>query len=177
LGKGILHRSKKGLLVAELVEVEAYLGGEDPASHAYRIRTPRNRVMFERGGACYVYLSYGMNLCMNVVAGPEGLGQAVLLRAARPLEGLDVMRKNRKQGPESNPRNLMSGPGKLTQALGVDMKFNGSRFGEADLILFDLEKNYSDSEIAAGPRIGISKAVEFPYRFVVRDSPWLSRKL
>ncbi len=130
LGKGLLHRVEGRDLLVELVEVEAYLGDEDPASHAYRRRTPRNRLMFERGGACYVYLSYGMNFCMNVVTGPEELGQAVLLRAGAPIEGEDPMRKNRGLTATADRRKIAS-----------------------------------------------SKGLEFHYRFSVRASKHLSRKV
>lgn len=177
LGKGLFHRVRGATLGVEIVEVEAYLGDEDPASHAYRRRTPRNRVMFERGGACYVYLSYGMNFCMNVVTGPEELGQAVLLRAGAPIEGIARMRKNRGLPADAEDFRIASGPGKLTQALGIDLSDYGRRFDEAGLSIVDLGIEYSDAEVSAGPRIGITKGVEFPYRFAVRGSRHLSRKV
>lgn len=176
LGKGLWHQTRSGLLLAEIVEVEAYLGTEDPASHAYRGPTARSRIMFERGGACYVYLSYGMNFCMNVVSGPEGRGEAVLLRAARPVEGIDQMFVNRGLPRDVSARKLMSGPGKLAKAMGVDLSFYGRRFDESDFRLVDLGVRYDDGQVLSSPRIGISKAAELPYRFTVRDSPWLSRK-
>lgn len=176
LGKGLVRIFRGDRLVVEITEVEAYLGDEDPASHAYRKRTPRNAVMFERGGACYVYLSYGMNFCMNVVAGPEGVGQAVLLRAARPIAGLETMRQNRGLPEDAKPRDLCSGPGKLARALAIDKSHYGHRFNGPDLHLVDLGIRYLPEEITAGPRIGISQAKELPYRFCVKGSPWLSRK-
>lgn len=177
LGKILIHRQRGQVLALELVEVEAYLGDDDPASHAYRKITPRNRVMYERGGACYVYLSYGMNYCMNVVAGPKGLGHAILLRAGRPLEGLERMRRNRGLPADANPRQLCSGPGKLAKALAIDLSFYGRRFDEKDFRLIDSGIRYGDAEIASGPRIGISKAQEFPFRTVIKGSTWLSRKV
>ncbi len=177
LGKGLFHRVRGKTLGVEIVEVEAYLGDEDPASHAYRRRTPRNRIMFERGGACYVYLSYGMNFCMNVVTGPEDLGQAVLLRAGAPIAGIERMRKNRGLPADADTRRIASGPGKLAQALGIDLSDYGRRFNEPGLQIVDLGTAYTDAEVAAGPRIGISKGVEFHYRFAVRASEHLSRKV
>lgn len=176
LGKGLIHVLPKEILAVEITEVEAYLGDDDPASHAYRKRTPRNAVMFERGGACYVYLSYGMNFCMNVVAGQEGEGQAVLLRSARPVTGLETMRRNRKLGEKDRLANLCNGPGKLTQALGVNKSHYGHRFHGPQLHLVDWGIRYAPEEISAGPRIGISQAKDFPFRFCVKNSPWLSRK-
>ncbi len=176
LGKGLFLKRGRTVLLAELAEVEAYLGNEDPASHADRRRTPRNTVMFERGGACYVYLSYGMSWCMNVVTGLEGEGQAVLLRAAKPLQGLRTMYRNRNLDSNRDPRNLLSGPGKLAQAFGISLDFNGRRFSEKGFQIVDLGIEYSAEAIAASPRIGITKAAELPYRFTVKGSPWLSRK-
>lgn len=176
LGKVLVRRVGRTLLAAELVEVEAYLGDEDAASHAYRRRTPRNEIMYGRGGACYVYLSYGMCFCMNVVTGSEGTAQAVLLRAARPIEGLQSMRKNRGLAADAKLTQLCSGPGKLAQAFGVDLRFYGTRFDSPDWMITDEGFETQPVEFTAGPRIGISKAKEFPYRFCVKNSPWLSRK-
>ncbi|MBY0371725.1 DNA-3-methyladenine glycosylase [bacterium] len=175
LGKRLWRRQGKVELLAEIVEVEAYLGERDPASHAFR-KTERSSVMFERGGACYVYLSYGMNYCMNVVTGKEGVGEAVLIRAAAPIGALDRFYKNRGLDRSKPARLLMNGPGKLTQALGIDLKFNRTRYGEGDLAIVEGERSYSKADIGRGRRIGISKATEWDYRFWVKGSPWLSRK-
>lgn len=173
LGKGLYLRRGGETFLAEIVETEAYLGTSDPASHAYRGIRPRNRAMFELGGTCYVYLSYGINYCMNVSTGPKGVGEAVLLRAAAPLEGLATMHQNRKTDKVTN---LLSGPGKLTQALGIDLSFNGLRFDRADLQLLDLGRQIPNKAIGQSPRIGISVAKDERLRFFIKDSIWLSRK-
>lgn len=180
LGKGLLVENR---LLAEIVEVEAYLGKKDPASHSARGPTPRNQPMFEQGGICYVYLSYGINYCMNVVTGPEGLGEAVLIRAIRPLRGTNAMARSRGLAPFTgdldNPlksiANICNGPGKLTQALGIDLRYNGLQFGRTGLKLVDLGKTYTASQIGRSPRIGISQATDKLLRFYVKGSPWLSR--
>ncbi len=176
LGKVLVCRKKGVEMQVRLEEVEAYLGDEDPASHAYRKVTPRNAAMYERGGACYVYLSYGMYFCMNVVAGPQGVGHAVLLRAGEPLKGLPQMRRNRGLEPDSDPRLICSGPGKLAQALGIDLSDYGRRYDEPSFKIVDTGVNHSHDQILAGPRIGISKAKDFPFRLSVKGSRWLSRK-
>ncbi len=179
LGKGLLVRKKRKTLLIELTEVEAYLGSEDPASHAFRGRTERNWPMFEAGGTCYVYLSYGMHYCMNVSTGPKGTGHAILFRAGRPVEGIDAMILNRGlqfASQEVALRQLLNGPGKLTQALGVDLSYKGKRFDRPTFKLIDLGIRVPDGQVIADSRIGISKAKEAPLRFTIRSSPWLSRK-
>lgn len=175
LGKGLRRRVGGQELLAQIVEVEAYLGKCDPASHAFR-RTARSEIMFERGGACYVYLSYGMNYCMNVVTGKKGEGEAILFRAAEPLSDPAPFFENRKLPITGSLRNLLSGPGKLTQALGIDLRFNGTLFGANGIEIVDLGIAYAPRAIRRGPRIGISKAVEMPYRFTVAGSAFLSRR-
>jgi DNA-3-methyladenine glycosylase len=138
-----------------IVEVEAYTS-DDPASHCYRGRTPRNAVMFGPPGRLYVYFSYGMHHCVNIVTGDEGDGQAVLLRAVEPIDGVDVMRSRRGAVPH---RSLADGPGKLTQALGLDLTDNG-RAAEV----------YDDgvappAHPRIGPRVGITQAADWPRRF------------
>jgi len=173
LGKGLLLHHKGFCLLAEIVETEAYLGDKDPASHAFRGKTPRNTVMFEEGGVCYVYFTYGAHFCMNVVTGQKDGAEAALIRAMAPLEGLELMRANRPGVPDGQ---LLNGPGKLTQALGITREHNGWRFDRRDFQLIDLGRNYSSRQIGSSPRIGISKAVEKRWRFFVKGSPWLSRK-
>jgi DNA-3-methyladenine glycosylase len=179
LGKGLLVESEEETFLCEIVEVEAYLGGADPASHAFRGVTKRNWPMFEEGGRCYVYLSYGLNYCMNVVTQKKGLGEAVLLRAAVPLYGLDTMRKNRGLDlplSEKEILRLTNGPGKLCQALGIDLSFNGRDFTEEGLKIIDLGRKVTSSQIGSSPRIGITKAAELCYRYFIKSSPWLSRR-
>jgi DNA-3-methyladenine glycosylase len=145
-----------------IIETEAYLP-DDPASHTFNGPTGRNRVMFGPAGHLYVYLSYGIHRCANVVTGVEGNGQAVLLRAIAPLDGIDVMRL-RRGCPE---RGLSDGPGKLCQALGIELAHDGTDLlGERDIALLD---DGTPPPVAplVGPRVGISKAVDRPWRFRV----------
>lgn len=178
LGKGLFVQSGQDVLLSEIVEVEAYLQ-DDPASHSFRGLTARNRPMFGPAGTCYVYLSYGINFCMNVVTAPRGQGEAVLLRAAIPLVGIKLFFKNRGIPFDNQPKsmkNLLSGPGKLTQGFGIDLNFNGRSYDRNDFKLVDLGKTLRSTEITCSPRIGISKGTELPLRFCVKDSLWLSRR-
>jgi len=154
-----------------IVEVEAYHGPEDPASHAFRGPTPRTLPMFENGGAVYVYLSYGVHACLNIVTGPKGDGQAVLIRALEPVDGLEIMMVRRHTG---NLKQLCSGPGKLTQALDIGLWQSGSRLGQA-LELRPPQTDIDISDIKASPRIGISSATDYPWRFSLATSPFVSR--
>lgn len=144
-----------------LTEVEAY-DQTDPASHSYRGPTPRTRTMFGPPGHLYVYRSYGIHWCMNVVTGPEGHGAAVLLRGGRPLSGLETMISRR--GRRSQ---LTDGPGKLTQALGISGDHDGLWMGDGPVVL---RPDRGSSVVVATPRIGITKAVETPWRFVATDA-------
>lgn len=178
LGKGLFVAHGKIPFLCQIVEVEAYLGAEDPASHAFKGPTPRNLSMFKVGGTCYVYLSYGLNFCMNVVTGSEGVGGAVLIRAALPLLGLKEMAKNRNISrplTHKNIFNLMSGPGKLTQALGINRNFDGLSFDQTTFKIVDLNLKIPKHQIGLSPRIGISKAKEENLRFYIKGSEFLSR--
>jgi DNA-3-methyladenine glycosylase len=174
LGKGLYVQKDGKEMLVEIVETEAYLGSEDAASHAFRGITKRNEAMFEQGGTCYVYLSYGINYCMNVATQKKGLGEAVLLRAAAPLLGENSMRMNRGFTETSSIKNLTNGPGKLTQALGVNLNYNGFTFDRADFRLVDLKRKISPKLIGISSRIGISKAQDMELRFFVKSSPWVS---
>jgi DNA-3-methyladenine glycosylase len=159
------------VLIGRIVEAEAYQE-DDPASHSYRGRTTRTKVMFGLPGHLYVYFSYGNHWCMNVVTGEDGEGSAVLLRAAEPLEGLAWMRAARRLDA---PSDLCSGPGKLTQAFGVTSAQNGLDLTTpADLYVAQGEPVVRQ-EVGTGPRIGISVATDRPWRFFERDSPFVSR--
>jgi DNA-3-methyladenine glycosylase len=149
--------------------VEAYCGPRDPASHAFR-RTSRSEVMWGRPGTAYVYLSYGAHACMNVVTEPLGRPGAVLLRALEPVQGIALMQRRR---GSDDPRFLASGPGRLTQAMGITLAHN-----QADLVtgsLYVARGRDPAGPIAATPRIGISVATDRLWRFVIRGSPYLSR--
>ncbi len=152
----------------EVVEVEAY-SHDDPASHAFRGPTARNRAMFGPPLRLYVYRSYGVHWCANVVFGPEGEGAAVLLRALRPTHGVEVMRERR--GVEDD-RLLCSGPGRLTEALGITGADDGARLDRPPFRLVPPEQPVA---IEATPRVGISRAADLPWRYVIRGSRWPSR--
>ena len=156
-----------------IVETEAYLGYDDPASHGYlHRRNARNEALFGPPGSWYVYLSYGMHWCANLVCQRAGLASAVLLRALEPLTGLDIMRRRRGGVPD---RELCSGPGKLSQALGITRDLDGSRMLASGVVVRRPD-SIEDLAIAATPRIGITKAAEWPLRFCWAGSPWTSRK-
>jgi len=151
-----------------IVEVEAY-HHTDPAAHSYIGRTERNAVMFGPPGFVYVYRSYGIHWCLNFVCEVEGSASAVLIRALEPMQGLAAMRRRRGVADE---RALCSGPGKLAQALGITNKHNGLALDRAP---FELRARTSVPEIAVGRRIGISKAVERPWRYGLKGSKFLSK--
>ena len=175
LGKFLVRRFNGELLIGKIVEVEAYLGERDPASHAFRGMTKRNEVMFRRGGHLYVYFTYGMHYCCNVVTGEEGTAGAVLIRAVEPIEGTLVMRKNRgSTTDETDYRILTNGPAKLCQAFGIGRKENGADL-RGDVIYLTEGERISSSSIIATTRIGIKNAVEKRWRFCIRDSAYISR--
>ena len=150
------------------MEVEAY-APDDPASHSYRGRTGRNAAMFGPAGTLYVYRSYGIHWCANVVCGEEGTGAALLLRALEPTHGLDVMRTRR--GVSSDAQ-LCSGPGRLTQALGISAAHDGLPL---DRPPFELVGTSAPPEVVTGPRVGISRAADLPWRYAVKGSSFVSR--
>lgn len=153
-----------------IVETEAYLGRDDPASHGYRDRRhAQNEALYGPPGSWYVYLSYGMHWCANLVCGPLGHASAVLLRALEPSEGLATMRRRRSGVAD---RQLCSGPGRLCQALGITRSLDGTMMRRSGVTVRAAE---SPPEIATSARIGITKAADWPLRFVVRGSLWTSR--
>ncbi|MDP2411759.1 MAG: DNA-3-methyladenine glycosylase [Pseudolabrys sp.] len=151
-----------------IVEVEAY-HHTDPAAHSYRGQTERNAVMFGPPGMAYVYRSYGIHWCLNFVCEAAGSASAVLIRALEPVEGLAAMRRRRGL---DDPRALCSGPGKLCAALGVTIRHNGLPLDRAP---FELRARAAEPEIVAGPRIGITKAVDEPWRYGLKGSRFLSK--
>lgn len=155
---------------ARLVEVEAY-AQDDPAAHTFGGESPRNRSMFGPPGHLYVYFSYGVHWCANLVCGPEGYGAGVLLRAAEPLDGIDLMRGARGREPL---RELCSGPGRLAQAFGIDRTLDGSDATGAGVISV-LDDGMRPDAIVACPRVGISKNAEAHLRFLIAGSRYLSR--
>jgi DNA-3-methyladenine glycosylase len=177
IGCRLVHRLESGeRLVVRLVEVEAYLGdGSDAAAHSHRGPTPRNRTMFGPPGRLYAYRSYGIHTCVNVVCGAPGQAAAVLLRAGEPLEGLDRMRSLRGLPRGARPARIAAGPGRLAEALGLRLDHDGLSLLAAPLTIHPPDPDATRTIlIDAGPRVGISKATDLPYRYCERDSPWLS---
>jgi DNA-3-methyladenine glycosylase len=158
--------------VGRIVEVEAYLGAEDPAAHAYRFRRhAQNQSLYLGPATWYIYLSYGMHWCANLVAGTEGHGGAVLLRAIEPLEGFTAMKRRRNQKELSR---LGAGPGRLCQALGITrQRLDGHFMPESSARVLPGD-TVGESEILVTPRIGITKAASWPLRFALRGSAWVS---
>jgi DNA-3-methyladenine glycosylase len=166
VARGLLGATLRSLIggrpvAVTITETEAYAGGDDPASHAYRGKTMRNATMFERAGLLYVYRSYGIHWCMNVVVGAEGVAHAVLLRGGEITEGADVAMERRQRSDQ-----LTNGPGKLCQALGVTGRHDGVDLRSGDLAL-KTGPGVAGRRVEATPRIGISKATERLWRFVV----------
>ncbi|HYY03673.1 MAG TPA: DNA-3-methyladenine glycosylase [Gaiellaceae bacterium] len=151
-----------------IVEVEAY-DQEDPASHAFRGRTTRNASMFGPAGHAYVYRSYGVHWCLNLVCGDDGVAEAVLVRALEPASNIETMRRRR---GVTDLRALCSGPGKLCQALAITREHDGLPL---DRPPFDLEPREAAPEIATGPRVGITQATELSWRYALKGSTFLSR--
>jgi DNA-3-methyladenine glycosylase len=166
----IRNRQTAGIIV----EVEAYLGAADPASHAYQFRRhAQNQALYGPAGSWYVYRSYGVHWCANLVTGPAEQGGAVLLRALQPVEGLDLMRRRRGVRQEQL---LCAGPGRLTQALGITRALLDGRGMRSSSAVVLKGSPISDSDIDRTGRIGISQAADWPLRFVIRGSPWVSRR-
>ena len=172
LGCTLWRRRRRELLAARLVETEAYLGANDAASHARRgLRSPRNESMYLEGGHAYVYFTYGMHWCLNVVTQESDIAEAVLLRAAEPLQGMDSMRKRRPKAKRDF--DLMNGPGKLCAALDIDRRLDGEPLDGDRLFITARETNVDESEIAVSARVGVEGAVgaaHWPLRFYLRGN-------
>jgi DNA-3-methyladenine glycosylase len=181
LGCVLEHQTEAGLVSVELTEVEAYAGASDPASHAYRGKTARNAVMFGPPGHAYVYFTYGMYFCVNLVCLGNGSASAVLLRAGRIIEGEELARSRRTRGRNALPfRDLARGPARLCQALDIDLSQDGTdvcvpesplrmRWPEASTTARSAQR-----KVASGPRVGISRAAEVPWRFWWEGDPTVS---
>jgi len=205
IGKYLIRRFGDQRLIGRIVETEAYLGRRDPASHAYRGISKRNAVMFRTGGHAYVYFTYGMHFCINVVTEEEGTGHAVLLRALEPINGFELMMKHRHLTPpdqgnrrpaDSDLINLCNGPAKLCQAFGIDRAQNGTDLCGSEIWLAqdavpaEGQRKSRDSSgkgrrrkanpqenlrIRRSTRIGITSGREHRWRFYVKGSPFVSR--
>jgi len=156
LGQTLFYRTRQGLVAGRIVEVEAYTGRSDPASHAFRGQTARNAVMFGPAGHAYIYFTYGMHHCLNVVADRAGRAGAVLLRALEPLAGIALMRAPGDAGPQAR---LLSGPGKICRAFGLTLQDNGRDLTSGPLGIAR-GAPVPDSAVAVGPRVGITRARE-----------------
>lgn len=171
LGCRLTSTTPDGAVTLVLTEVEAYAGESDPASHAFRGRTPRNAVMFGPAGHAYVYRSHGLHWCLNLVTGEPGTANAVLLRAGRVVDGVDLARSRR--GAQVVDRNLARGPGNLARALGVTGEDDGTSVLDGPrLRLFPATP--PAGSIVAGPRVGVTLAPDDPWRWWVRDDPSVS---
>ena len=178
LGKILVKASGNKILAGKIVEVEAYNGDSDEAAHSYGGITKRNEIMFEAGGYLYVYFTYGAHHCCNVVTGKKGQGTAVLIRAVEPVEGIDSMIRNRFGRKIKNDKeifNLTSGPGKVCQAFSIDKTHSGTDLTGNNIFILNGEKIKS-KDIGVSKRIGITRSVDLPWRFFIKNNPYLSRK-
>jgi len=174
VGKFLVRIDGPDTYIGRIVETEAYQGSRDPASHAYRGRTKRNDVMFRRGGHLYVYFTYGKHFCCNVVSREEGIGHAVLIRAVEPRCGLETMARNR-QSPPGSTIGLCNGPAKICQAFGIGREDNGADLC-GDAVWIGRQRGRGRTvKVCRSPRIGISTARSFPWRFFEAGNPHVSR--
>ena len=174
IGKVLCRQTDNGLLRARIIETEAYMGSGDKAAHASKGKTNRTSVLFEKGGKAYIYLIYGMYCCLNISANITGVPDCVLIRSVEPLDGIQQMCKNRNT---ENLYNLCAGPGKLCQAFALTKHDNATDLGGDRLWIED--DGFKSIEIAASKRIHIDyaeEAIDFPWRFMIADSPFLSVK-
>jgi DNA-3-methyladenine glycosylase len=172
LGRRLSHVTDEGTVTVELTEVEAYAGGLDPASHAHRGPTTRNQVMFGPAGRLYVYLSYGVHWCCNIVTGADGEASAVLLRAGRVVEGADLARDRR--GPQVPEPALARGPGCLCRALGIRREHDGAGLLATGPLRLLPGEPVGTARISSGPRVGVRLAHDVPWRFWVTGDPTVS---
>lgn len=171
LGKYLVVEKDGNYVSGMIVETEAYVGPNDPASHAYRGMTPRNKIMFGEAGYAYVYFTYGMHHCLNFVTERKGFPAAVLIRALEPVDGIEIMKKRRQTG---NLENLTSGPAKLCQALGIDKTLNGADLCSDTIYVEDRWEE--PIEIVSSPRIGIEEGKERKWRFYIENNEYVSKK-
>jgi DNA-3-methyladenine glycosylase len=179
LGAFLVHDSAEGRTIGRIVETEAYLFNGDPACHAHRGKTARNAAMFGPPGRAYIYFIYGMYNCFNVVTAPEGTGEAVLVRALEPVDGIELMQRRR---GTRDIHNLCSGPGKLVLAMGLTREMNGQTLLSGALTIWPPSRYAAQfkaprkSEIVVTPRIGINAGAELPLRFYLKGNRFASRR-
>ena len=170
IGKKLVTNLPEGLTSGIIVETEAYMGAIDAAAHSYKGKTERTKIFFGAGGFVYVYLIYGMHICTNVVANVENVPEAVLIRALEPVDGVEIMKRRR---GKSNLRDLCSGAGKLSQALGITKEFYGADLCGEEIFIEDCEK----LSVVTTPRVNIDyagEAADYPWRFIAAGSKFLS---
>lgn len=174
LGKLLIRKFRTGSAAVRIVETEAYIGEHDPACHAFGKITKRNSVIYGPEGKAYVYFIYGSYYCFNAVCGEEGIGNAILLRAGEPVDGIEIMRKFRPKA--KNDIELTNGPSKLCMALDIDMKMNCADITDPTGKIFIAGNKMNNKfEISTSRRIGINKGEEFPYRFFIKDNEFVTR--
>lgn len=173
LGRLLVHDTPAGTIAGRIVEVEAYRGSGDPASHAWRGSTPRNRVMFGAPGHAYVYFTYGMHHCVNVGAEPEGRAAAVLVRALEPAAGIELMMRARGDVPRER---LARGPGCVTRALGLTRAHDGVDLTRGPLWISDLAPRRAGHRVTSSARVGIRHARERQWRFFLAGSAFVSAR-
>jgi len=172
LGRYLVRETVEGRIVAKIVEVEAYRGSDDPASHAYRGETERNQLMFGNPGFAYVYFIYGNHHCLNVTTEPKGTPNAVLIRAGEVIDGLELARKNRKA---KSLTHLSNGPGKLTKALNISKIHNGLDLTVQDKLHICRPETAESFETMISDRIGIRVGGEKPWRFYIKNNKFVSK--
>ena len=168
LGWELVHQSSEGITAGYIVETEAYTQ-EDPASHAFGGKKMANAAMFEPAGTVYVYFTYGMHYCVNIVTGPKDHGEGVLIRALQPTAGIELMQLRRRT---QHLLNLCSGPAKLVQAMGITRLHGGTNLNKGSL---SLKPGFKPEEIIQTARIGVSKAADQPWRFYLAGNPFVSK--
>lgn len=174
----VIEKNKRTKLIGKIVEVEAYDGRIDEAAHTFNGKTERNKVMFEEGGLLYVYFTYGIHFCANVVTGNINEGTAVLLRAMEPVSGIEYLaerRFNKSVINEKEKINLLNGPAKICKAFNIDKNQNGSDLTKNEIYILDSEK-IPKNKIIRTTRIGIKKSIELPWRFYIKNSVYVSKK-
>jgi len=174
LGKRLVRTIGRENLVGEIVEVEAYRGRDDPASHAFKGLTPRNAPMYGEPGHAYIYFTYGNHYCLNITTQRTGEPGAVLLRAIQPLEGLEQMRRNRPKVPDAE---LTNGPGKLTKAMGISKSLNEQNMTvRGPLFVVEPKPHRKQYEIWSSTRVGIRVGLDKPWRFFLKGNPYVSKR-
>ncbi|MFA5403474.1 MAG: DNA-3-methyladenine glycosylase [Ignavibacteria bacterium] len=173
LGKIIIRKTDKSrFLTGKIVEVEAYMGDHDPACHACQKVTGRSSTLYEEGGIIYVYFIYGNYYCFNIVTERKGTGCAVLIRAVEPLEGIEIMKELRPK--VKNIYDLTNGPSKFCLAFDIDKRFNGKKLSKEGIFISN-PLNNDKFEIKTSKRIGIEKGADFPYRFFIKNNPFVTK--